>query len=388
MADYEFWLTDDAGRRITLLKDISFASLSRTTRGFGTIHIGMPFDAYDVRPIFFPDRRVDVWRSQGKGFSPRREGSFFLRKWNAYQRETDNVLMIEFYGRSPLDILRRRSMISTTTVALPSSFYQRTDLIDNLMKDLVRDHFTIESAFLPAGTLGRTTPLGELTVDGDESDGPSTTGNFLNQNVLDMCQDLKNTSFMMNKITPANRRIFFDVVEGSPLSGGGFGYTFRTYADLRGVDRTDGVKFSIENGNIRAPSYYENHLESATNSRIQNLSTPTTNAGVTSPDETLSRWNFIQVAQATSEADAGVNTMQANKLLQENAADKSLGVTFLDSPGSDRQPASVYGRDWDLGDLLPVSFVGLDFDAEVETVWISVNDKGEENIIGLSSSEL
>lgn len=371
MATYELYLTDDSGRRITLLKNIAFMSMSRTLLGFGTVHVGLPFRDFKVFPAFQVDRRVDVWRSPAHGATLRREGSFFLRKYNVYTRDEDGVQIIEFYGRSPLDILRRQAVTSTT-----AANYSKTDKIDDMMKEIVRENF-----ISPV----QTAPSGEFSCDGDEGLGPTVSHTFYAQNVLDVLKDLRDMSISLNKITDSSRRIYFDVVEGSPLSNGGFGYTFRTYADLRGTDRTDGVVFSLENGNMKSPSYFEDHLDSITVASILNLTTPALNGSATSPDAKLSRWNTIVAAQQSSEATVDLNNAKANALLREDEADFALNVTFVDSPGSDRQPRSLYGVDWDLGDLLPVRYAGKDFNAEVEIVYVSVNEKGDENIVGISS---
>jgi len=370
MADYELWLCDDSGRRITLLTDIAFATISRTMYGYGTIHVGVPLESYNVSPVFLPDRRVDFWRKAAPGYPMRREGSFFLRKYNVYTREEDSLEIIEFYGRSPLDILRRQSVTSTT-----AANYSKTDQIDDMMKDIVTYNFI---------TVPQTVPVGEFTVDGNESLGPSISHSFFGQNILDVLKDLRDISISKNRTLSTDKRIFFDVVEGAPLAGGGFGYIFRTYASLRGVDRTKGVVFSMENGNIKSPSYYEDHLDSATLASILNLTTPASNGSSVNPDRYLSRWNDIQVVEQTSETTVALNNSKADQALQGVAADKSLNVTFFDSPGSDRQPRSLYGIDWDLGDLLPVRFARKDFNVEVAIVYISINDKGEENIVGMS----
>lgn len=371
MADIELWITDDAGRRIAPIKNAAFMSMSRTLQGFGTFHTGIPFKDYNVSPIFLPDRRVEVWRSPGHGHPLRREGSFFLRKFNVYTRESDNLEIIEFFGRSPLDILRRQAVTSTT-----ASVYSKTDQIDDMMKAIVTDNFI---------TTPQTAPVGELTVDGNEALGPSISHSFFGKNVLDILKDLKDISFSMNRTLSTDRRIFFDVVEGAPLSGGGFGYIFRTYADLRGVDRTiNGPIFSVENGNIKDPSYYEDYLDSATLASVLNFDLPASNGSATSPDRYLSRWNDIRVAQTTSDPTVAINNSEARQLLQEHAVDKALNVNFVDSPGSDRQPRSLYGIDWDLGDLLPVRFARRDFNTEVQIIYLSVNEDGQENIIGMS----
>lgn len=369
MKNYEIYLTDDQGRRIQLLNNISFMSLSRATRGFGTIHLGIPLEDFKVFPYFLPDRRVEVWRAPYHGATLRDEGSYLLRKFQVYTREEDNVQIIEFWGRSPIDILRRGAVTSTTLAD-----YQKTDQIDDMMKDIVQD-----SLITPAISV----PTGEMTVDGSDALGPSITHSFFGQNILDILNDLRDISFTKHEEDADNNRIYFDVVRGAPLATGGFGYIFRTYADIRGTDRTGGVVFSPENGNVKGPAYFEDHLDSFTQAQILNLSTPAANGSATSPDATLSRWNTSISTQQTSETDADVNDSKAFAVLQEGKADQEFNASFVDSPGSSTQPRSLYGADWDLGDLLPVRYAAKDLTVEVKTVYLSIDESGEENIVGM-----
>lgn len=366
---YEVYLTDDAGIRIQLLKDFAFISVSRSIIGYGTLHIGIPFEAYTIRPIFLPDRRIEVWRSPRHGATMRREGTFFLRKWNVYARETDSVQIIEFWGRSPIDILRRQPVTSSDPAK-----YKKIDFIDDMMKEIVNENFISPQ---------QTAPAGELTVDGNESLGPSISHAFQGQNVLDVLKDLRDISISLNEAADTYNRIYFDVVEGDPLPTGGFGFTFRTFSNLRGTDRTGGTIFSMDNGNIEAPSYFEDHLDSVTMATVHSQTNSVLDGSAETRDRYLSRWNDIRVGQQSSESSKSINDARANQMLREGKSDKALNVTFLDSPGSSSQPRSLYGLDWDLGDLLPVNYADLDFNAEVTVVYVSLDEQGEENIVGM-----
>lgn len=363
MSSYEFWLTDDAGRRLFLLKDISFFSYTRTTVGYPTIQLGLPYDVFTPRmaALFQPDWRIDAFRSPAENIPMRREGSFFLRKPHIYDRTTDSIRMIEFFGRGPLDILRRMSVVSSTVAN-----YKKTDHIDDMMKAIVREAFLTPTV--------RVVPSAdEFSVDGDLGLGPSITHSFQGKVVLDVLKDLKDISLTKNADDPANRKIYFDVVEG-PGMAGGFGYTFRTYANLRGIDRTAALVFSVENGNLKGPDYSENYLDEITEAQVGTQV-------VQSSDMYLSRWNRIVQYQASSQ-DSSVDTARANQMLQDGKVQKSFAATFLNTPGGPNQPRSLYGVDWDLGDLLPVQYAGKNFSAEASIIYISVDEKGIENVIG------
>ena len=369
MAEYQIWLTDDAGVRIKLLKGYAFCTYSRASQGYGTFHIGIPINLFDVDPLFIPDRRVEIWRSPAPGFVSRREGSYFLRKWNAYTRN-DGMTIIEFFGRSPIDILRRQSVSSYT-----ASAYSKTGPADDVMKEIVYENFVS-----PA----QTAPSGEFLVDGDEGQGPTISASFFGDNVLDILDDIRKTTFIKNKADATDKKIYFDVVEGAPLYGGGYGYIFRTYSEYRGTDRTTGVIFSVENGNLDNPSYYEDHLSSYTNVATMNGAASTYNGSAESGDKDLSRWNDSLKIEGTSKEDTTVNNDKAEQILQDNSADKAFNGTFLNSPGSDRQPRSLYGIDWDMGDLVRVQYAGKNFNVEVSIVYVSVDESGKENITGLT----
>lgn len=362
MSSHEFWLTDDAGRRFGLLNNYAFASYSRSTRGYGVVQFGLPLEEWmRVAPIVFqPDWRLDVWRSPAPKFNSRRESSYFLRKYRIYDQVDKGVRMIELFGRCPLDILRRWTVASTDPAK-----WKMTGKADDLMKAVVKQEFI---------TGGNCVPTGELVVEGDVSLGPVITSSFCGKNVLKVCQDMKADTFSLHETNSSNRRIFFDVVEGG-ISISGFNYIFRTYADLRGLDRTKDLIFSIENGNLKTPAYEENYLDEETVAQVNDTV-------VTSPDSKLSRWNSIMGFKSTHASDSDSDTDAANKMLSDKKKKISLDAYFLDSPGSTDQPRSLYGIDWDLGDLLRVQYVGKNMDAEVEIVWIAVDENGHENIVG------
>lgn len=377
-SSYEFWLTDDAGRRLALIDKYAFASYTRPTHGYGVIQMGIPYDYFikKVPDIFRPDWRIDVWRSPEDGFPLRREGSFFLRKFVVYQRTTDGLRILDYYGRSPLDILRRVTITGQVTP------YSLTGPIDDMMKEIVTywvvstpgPNSCIPYAINTAGTGFDST--GEFSVEKDFGIGPTISRDFSATSVLDALKDIKATSLFMNIDDPVNNhRIFFDVMEGPGLENG-FGYIFRTYSDLRGNSRLGGPVFSMANGNISEPAYYEDRLDEY--NYILTLGGPGGGDSSLSPDRKLSRWNNIRLSQIGNPSN---NQALADQLVYENKADISLNATFLNTPGGGQQPRSLYGVDWDMGDLLPVEFVGKRMNCEVAIVYVSINEDGQEKVI-------
>lgn len=371
-ARYEVWLCDDAGRRLALLDRISYVSYARAVKGFGYIELGIPLaEMQRVAPrIFNPDWRLDVWRSPQDGTPARREKSFLLRKYNIHTRE-DAVEMLTLYGRTASDILRRQYINESEDTTF-------TDFADDMMKQLVTD-------YLLGATAGyETVPSGEFTVDGDVGAGPSITKSFSLNNLLDALKAIQEETEARHFEDSTENKIYFDVVENETLVTNGFGYTFRTFSGLIGADRTKGIVFSVENGNMKAPTYYEDYNDKITVQDVINNTNTATNATAESPDRYLSRWNTIRAAETSSVKDASANLGKAYSSLQNGAAEKRLNVKFVNSPGGQQQPRSLYGVDWDLGDLLPVRYAGKTFNAEVMVVYVAFNENGQENITGLN----
>lgn len=368
-SSYEFILTDDYGRKIVQLDKYSFFSYSRTVQGLGAIQIGFPYPYYkSLVPDFFrPDWRIDVWRKPDENFPMRREGSFFMRKPLIAER-VDGMLTIELFGRSPIDILRRGSMYSN---------YTQNDFADDEMKQIVRDAITFNLIGIPLVSAGVTN---DFFVDPDMSLGPVIELTFQGYTILDILNDIRNNTVLLNKIDPTSRKIYFDVVEGDTLSNGGFAYIFKTFADLRGQDRTGGgLIFSTNNGNLRKPSYYEDYLDQITQVAAI-YQDDSVDVGLNSGDDRfLSRWNTITKSIFVGATDSDYKSAVE---LAKGKGKKVFSADFLNTPGGPSQPRSLYGVDWDMGDLVRAEFADKAFDAEIKIVHVSVNENGRENIVG------
>lgn len=426
-SSYELWLTDDGGRRIallnTLMEGIGYFSYSRATKGFGTCLVGIPYDNYvkKVFPIFQPDWRLDIFRSPDIGIPSRREGTFLLRMLKIYTRETDNVMMVSLYGRDPKDLLRRRWVIQ------PAGYSQtlKEDYIDDMMKEIVREQMLYGSC-LDVNAVqdnARAFPKSEFRVQGDVSLGPLYSSTFSDRNVLDVLKDLQAASFQLHEEDPLiASRIYFDIIpyeiagmkiyildedtrmpildesgegildESSPESTAIQGFEFVTFAGLRGRDRTaSALVFSLENNNIEAPYYTLNHMEEENSiivkgfgrgdSRPSARVTDTQRAG-------MSRWNTNEgFEDASTEPDQTRLDDYGYPPLYAGAPKEEISCTFLNVPGSEDTPRSLYGLDWDMGDLLPVDYANKRYNVEVEIVYVAIDEAGKETITGRNNIE-
>ena len=414
-SSYEFWLTDDMGTRLLELRNYAFVSYSRSLLGLGTFNIGIPYNLFteQIYPYFEVDRRIEVWRSPETGYPLRRENTYFIRKPRIYTRESDNFTVCELYGRSPIDLLRRRAIIQMAG----SVYTSKAGTIDDVMKSIVREQMLYGHALDENGAIdnARAYPATGFFVQKDLSLGPTIAGDYSDRNVLDVLNELKDMSFQKAKEDAANHRIYFDVVsndqdtfalfiqeedyenisdelgddleeEASEASYSENGFMFRTYSTLYGLDRTDGITFSIDNNNLRAPFYSKDHLEEFNSVIVKGLGRGDSRPIIIVDDDervNASRWNRCEkLLDASGEPDASNLPNLGRAELWNGEPIEQVTAVFLSVPESADSPRSLYGIDWDLGDLLPVEYGEKRFECEVAIIYVSINDKGEENITG------
>lgn len=412
---YEFWLLDDTGRRICLLQNYSYFSYSRSTLGYGTFLIGLPYDDFKRRvfPIFQPDWRVDVWRSPAEGVPLRREQTFLLRLHKIYTRKTDNMRMIAFTGLDPTHLLSRRFVIQPAG----SAFTYKTDNVDDLMKAIVREQMLWGFSRDVDGNLDNTRafPLGEFSVQPDLGLGPSVSSAFAERQVLDILKELKQASFQLNQSDLSNRKIYFDVVpydisslllyileeptvdpildeaglplvDESSITMSGVGFQFQIFADLRGQDRTQQMEFSVENNNLEEPYYSVNHIDEVTAVIVKGYGRGDSRVAVWVEDTTRinsSRWNRIELFQdGSQEPDQSKLADVGYPPLFLGMPKEDISAVFLNAAGGSDSPRSLYGLDWDLGDLVRVSYAGKQFNVEISIVYVAIDENGTENITG------
>lgn len=392
-ATYEVWLLDDAGRRMYLLDKFASIAYTRSSLYLSTIQLQYTFAEWTkmvANPFFKPDWRIDVWRSPAHGYPLKREEMFVLRKPEVYDRQEDGVRMIMLRGRNGMDLLNRRYVIQDEE----TSYTSKTDYIDDMMKAIVREQMLYGSCLDMDGVSDndRAFPQGEFTVQGDASLGPSITKAFAGRKVLDVLRELYDHSVSLYLADSTNRKIYYSVVpveldgvnntldEPSARSG----YQFQTFADRRGRDRSDGPIFSVENGNLQAPMYVESHFEEINAAYVRGKGEGTLQSTYELENLNLinaSRWNRCEIIRNASMTDDSDSlTAEANAALGEGRPIVDIDCTFLNTPGSENTPRSLYGVDWDLGDIVTVDYAGKQFEAEIFNVYVSLNAFGQENV--------
>jgi hypothetical protein len=400
-----------------LLNGYAYFAYSRSLLGYGTILMGFPYDllASKLSPIFAPDRRVDIWRSPEDGIPMRREAVYLLRMFKIYTRETDNMRMVSFTGRDPTDLLSRRVVIQ----AAGTSYTRKTDEIDDMMKEIVREQMLWGSALDEDGVVDNTRafPETDFSVQANVALGPSVSLGFADRQVRDVVQELKDASFQLNRDNPANRRIYFDVVpydlvqsviyildeetldpildesghgildeESGEAESMSVGFQFQTFADLRGQDRTQALDFSVENNNLEAPYYSQSFLEEVNAVIVKGFGRGDSRE-VEKVNDTdrinASRWNRREgFKDGSQEPDQNKLADLAYPELYDGRPKEDISAVFLNVPSGPDTPRSMYGLDWDLGDLVPISYAGKQFNAEISIVYVAIDENGKETITG------
>ena len=419
-ASYELWLLDDSGKRFLLLEELAFFSYSRTVKGFGTLLVGIPYQAFREKqfPVFQPDWRIQVMRSPGTGIPMREEQTYVLRMHKIYTRETDGVQIIRFYGLDAKDLLRRRIVIQ----AAGTDYTRKTDYIDDMMKEIVREQMLYGSALDETGVVDSTRafPKDEFSVQGEVSLGPSVTATFADRQVLDVLKELQEMSFQLNaESSTLYSRIYFDVIsfdaqgrvlaildeetglpildeDGYPIldetsseASAEQGFKFVTFADLRGEDRTESaLVFSVENNNLEGPDYSNDFTQEENSIIVKGFGRGDSRAFERVQDDArvgASRWNLCEgYEDASTEPDQDNLVDFGYARLDKERPKEDMNAVFLNISGGPDTPRSLYGVDWDLGDLLPVDYAGQRYNVEVTIVYVGVDQDGMETITGRS----
>ena len=165
------------------------------------------------------------------------------------------------------------------------------------------------------------------------------------------------------------------------------GFEFVTWADLRGQDRTgSALIFSVENNNLKEPYYTLNYMEQENSIIVKGFGRGDSRAVDIVQDAqaiNASRWNLCEgYVDASTEPEQANLFNYAYPKLYAGAPQEEISCIFLNVPRSKDTPRSLYGVDWDLGDLLSVSYADKIINVEVLVAYVAVDDRGRETITG------
>lgn len=357
-ASWEVWLDDQYGNRVKLLNNyiIDF-TLIRVVNHAGKFSVRLTND-FD-KTLLKEDCMVEFWRAP-LGRALRWVGVCFIRVITYMESDDVDIIVIE--GPDALELLDRRII----AYEAGSTQAKKTDQADDSIKKT-----TLEN-------LGNEAPVGRnvsglgLSVFYYTQSAPVVTMSFAWKKLLKTCQDLVDSS-VGNGV-----QLFFDFIPRM-ISSTQINLSLQTFVGQLGMDRTNGtVKFGKEWGNLDGPILSYDYTDEVTYVYAggQGEGTDRLIVEVSDADRlSASPWNRREVfVDARNEDSTEGVTARANAALADGRPVVRFSGTLLDSE------QARYGIDWEYGDKVPATYMGINFSGIVRSVTMNVNGMKKESI--------
>lgn len=363
MTKYTYSLYTSDGERLAELEDLERVEYWRALNTIGGFHIitrpDFPTDWLGV------DKLIEFWR-QPEGGESTLQIVGMMRWWEWMENEAGNEVL-HFGGTDQNDLLDRRIVAYAAGNAL-------SDITDeaNQMLATIVDSNMGATAFIDEAGRPRALDAAHFTVATVASGtAPSVSRRFAWRDVFPILQEIADASRDLG--TP----LYFDIVSTGPAR-----FEFRTYMNVRGVDRTitsglNPVIFSKELKNLDSPSMREDW--SNEHNYVWGGGQGEEEDRVIDPEDDVFRmhrsiWNRREVFQDAREEDTTLGV--ANKAFRRMQHDRPrLRFTgrLLDTPNS------RYGIDWSFGDKVTARYHG-EYDGIVDAVRHMIDNEGVEDL--------
>jgi hypothetical protein len=318
-----------------------------------------PNDLADV------DRIVEFWRKP-EGGDEQHQMDGFNRYWDWFETGPNDE-RFRMGGEDQMGLLDRRIIAHKSTTDEAS----KTDEADDMQKAIVRENMGPLAPVTEANR-PREFPPAHFEVMGDIADAPEITRSFAWRNVLDVLQEISETSGNLG--TP----LYFSIDHVGPAE-----FAFRTYTNVLGIDRTVSggiapIIFSKEAGNIRNPFMREDWREE--HNYVWGAGQGQGTARTVDPEKDLQRiarsiWAKREIFQdAREESTVQGVANKAFERLQNERPRLTFRAELLDTP------QSRYGIDWGFGDKVTIRFRQREFEGIVDNVSVSVDSSGKETL--------
>jgi hypothetical protein len=201
-----------------------------------------------------------------------------------------------------------------------------------------------------------------LSVAANASLAPTFQASFALRNLLDVIQEISTAALVDFAVTHAP---------------GTTSFTFNTYYPRKGADRTGTAPFvfSIEHANMSQPYATESHVDEFNSSLVMGQGEGSDRQFVVRDDanaQAASPWNRIEKAHdARQESDTDALESVGDQQLREGRATSRISFNVIESP------VSIYGRDFQVGDLVLARFDGVEQIKKIIGVEITVSDGRE-----------
>lgn len=317
------------------------------------------------RRVLRKDNRVVFWRKPVGGAGAIAFMGFIRRLRTRTDRNGNYTYIVE--GRSLEYLLSGRVVAYYAGHARAS----QTDQADDLMKSVVDENLGANS--LTAGGRKASASISStyFSVQADAAAGPSISIGMSYQNVLDVCRKLADAA------RTAGTEVYFGIVPTGENT-----FEFRTKTGQWGQDRTssysNGLVFGPEYGNVGAAELDEDSTDEINYAYGLGQNQGSAREVQTSSDTTRTGASLFAVREgkvdARGETTSAAVLDAADALLVKGRPVTTFSGELLSVPGA------IYGKDWNFGDRVTVSFGGRQFTALVRYVKVTVDERGLETI--------
>jgi hypothetical protein len=325
--------------------------------GYHTISI----DGQDSRKeLFGDDCFIQVLRSHPE------LGIDWYEEYLAFHRsEQDQVtdrgdFIFSSFGRGMEDLLHRRAVLYPSGTGGTDKAGPADDVMKNIVRENVGANALIANARIRDGvTLG-------FSVAPNLSQAPNWEGAFAFRNVLEVLQDIV-------------KAVQFDF---SVVWLGGQSFEFRTHYPRIGSDRSGAgtapaTVFALDRANMLSPYATRSRTEEVNVVIVLGQGEETNREFVVREDTAarlISPWNTVEKTHDARNTDtvAGLQAV-GDAQLKEQAATRHISFQVIESE------ATLYGRDFFLGDLILANFSGLTETKKIVGIENTISN-GRENI--------
>ena len=357
MSEWSIKLCDPTGTVLTELDKTSGFYCAKVVNDRAPFRLSMP-NTFD-RSLFRLDGLVEFWRTAKDG-KPELFGTYLIRLPDGVEDDQNGNYYWYIAGYDLIDWLRRRIVAADAG----SATADKTDYADDMIKAIVTEAY--------GGSAGTGRPI-PFTIAADLGDAPSITKGFSRRNVLEVLQEICETS------RTEGTNLYFDIVPngiGASWTSTTIPYLFQTYTTQRGRDLTSKVFFGKDYGNLSEAFYFTDHSDEENYIYGLGQGVESDRNVQTASDTTRIASSIYNRCEGTAQAntqseDAGVTAAAKAKLAKARPL-KRFGGRLLDT-GDYR-----YGVDWGFGDRVTAEYAGMQFDCEITAVSISVDGDGQE----------
>lgn len=368
------WLnvrTDD-GIQIATITSAERWELIRTLNEVGWFEVVVDGNL-DPR-ILGLDRVVEFWH-RPPGGDETLDGVGFMRFWEWFDQ--DGVTKVIFGGPGPNELLKRRIVAyrpdtsQTTKEDVPA---------DDMMKEVVRENLGPNAGWDWYEESTRNNPAAHWSVADDEGLAADIRMSFPWRNVFDVLKEMANMA--RDRHTP----VYFECDYVGPSE-----FMFKIWIDRRGTDRSitgnlNPMLFSVEKGNLEDPRLRLDWTKEI-NYVLAGGGDKKGRRDIDPENDTEREWLTIwNRREGWVDAREEINRALYYRSAAAREAGRpklSFSAKIIDSPGT------RYGKDWFLGDFVTARYVGMDVNAEIETVQVlNTADKGFEVAAGFNVEDL